>query len=234
MNDHSIAVLGYHDSSAGHIPAWLEETTSYRIACYVHEAGAPLEIDFAAENKKRVSQRTEYPTKDSFLGKPFIVSLNWIDELKKRGIKNVLPLTPDNRERLKHIELCQENGINLVSAIHPTATVLHGAIIHPGVFINAGALIGYKTEIHSGVWVNTRAQIDHHNVLESCCQVDPGVITAGYVTVRRFSRVHSGAIVINRKEIGEDAVIGAGAVVITDIPARTTAVGIPAKVIKHH
>ncbi len=234
VKDNSIAVLGYHDSTAGHISAWLEDVTPYHIACFVHEASVPLEVDVVAENKKRVSQRTEYPLRNSFRGKPLIVSLDWIDELKKLGIKNVLPLTSDNRARLGHIELCQKNGMNLVSVIHPTAIILHEAIIHPGVWINAGSLIGYKAEIHSGAWINTRAQIDHHNVLESCCQVDPGVITAGYVTLRKCSHVHSGAVVINRKEVGEDAIIGAGAVVITDIPPKCTAVGVPAKVIKYH
>ena len=214
--------------------SWLEESTPFHIACFVHEAADLLEVDTVAENKKRVCQSTEYPLKNSFRGKPLIVSLDWIDELKKLNIKNVLPLTMDNRERLRHIELCQENGISLVSAIHPTALILQGAIIHPGVWINAGSLIGYKAEIHSGVFVNTRAQIDHHNVLESCCKVDPGVITAGYVTLRKCSYLHTGTVVINRKEIGEDAIIGAGAVVITDIPSKCTAVGVPAKVIKYH
>jgi hypothetical protein len=40
-------------------------------------------------------------------------------------------------------------------------TVLAGAIIEPGVLINAGALIGYKAEVAVSVMIDTRAQIDH-------------------------------------------------------------------------
>src|SRR3569623_1197972 len=120
--------------------------------------------------------------------------MDWIKELKDLGIKRILPLTSNNRDRLRHIEMCLKNGIELVSAIDLTAIILAEAIIHPGVWINAVAIIGYKAEIHSGVWVNTRAQIDHHNVLEPCCQADPGVITAGYVTLRKCCHVHSGSI----------------------------------------
>lgn len=228
----SIAVLGFHDGSAGQIESWFEKTTPYRIACFINEA-VEFELDPNEENTKRVSQRTEYPKNGLFKGRPFIVSLNWIEELKKRGIKKVLPLTPNNRQRLRQIELCHSSGIELVSAIHPSATILPEARIEPGVWINAHALIGYKSDLASGCLVNTGAQIDHHNILESCCQVDPGVVTAGFVTMRLCSHVHTGTVIINRVEIGNDSIIGAGAVVTKNIPPNCTAVGVPARVIKY-
>lgn len=229
----SVAVLGFHDGSAGQIASWFEESTDYCIACFVHEA-VQLEVDVAAENKKRVSQRMEYPRGDTFKGRPFIISLSWIDELERRGIRKVLPLTPSNRDRLRQIEACRAHGIELVSAIHPSVTILPEARIEPGVWINARSVIGYKVEIASGVLINTGVQVDHHNVLETCCQLDPGVVTAGSVTMRKCCQVHTGAVIINRMEIGEDAIVGAGAVVIESVPPRCTAVGVPARVIARH
>ncbi len=226
-----VAILGFHDGSAGQIETWFEQVTGYRIACFVHEAET-FEVDAAAENKKRVSQRTEFPRGDTFKGRPFILSPDWIGEIERRGIRKVLPLTPNNRERLKQIELCRARGIELISAIHPSVTLLADARIGPGVWINAGGIIGYKAEIASGVLLNTGVRIDHHNVLEECCQADPGVVTAGFVALRKCCQVHTGAVVINRIEIGEDAIIGAGAVVIRNIPPRCTAVGVPARVIR--
>ena len=44
--------------------------------------------------------------------------------------------------------------------------------------------------------------------------------------------IASGVTVIGPCCIGENAVVGAGAVVVSDIPSRTFAVGVPAKVIK--
>ncbi len=233
-NSKDVAVLGFHDGAAGQVETWFEQVTGYRIACFVHEAAEPLRIDPVAENKKRVSQRVEYPTPDSFKGRRLIVSRDWMEELQRLGIRKVLPLTPNNRERLRQIELCRARGLELVSAIHPSVTILAEARIEPGVWINANSLIGYKTEIASGVLINTGAQIDHHNVLESCCQVDPGVVTAGFVTLRKCCQIHTGAVIINRIEIGADSIIGAGAVVIENIPPQCTAVGVPAKVIKRH
>jgi sugar O-acyltransferase (sialic acid O-acetyltransferase NeuD family) len=229
----SVAVLGFHDGSAGQIETWFEKSTGYHIACFVHEA-TQFKVDGAAENRKRVSQRTEFPAGDTFKGRPFVVSPNWIEKLDQMRIRKVLPLTPNNRDRLRQIEACHAHGLELVSAIHPSVTILPEARIAPGVWINAGSIIGYKAEIEAGVLINTGVQIEHHNVLEPCCQIDPGVITAGYVTVRTCAHVHTGTVIINRMEIGEDAIVGAGAVVIESIPPRCTAAGVPAQVIRHH
>lgn len=228
----AVAVLGFHDGNAGQIETWFEKTTGYRIDCFVLEANPPFKVDIAAENNKRVSHLTEFPSGGKFKGRPFIVSLDWINEIKKLGIHKVLPLTPDNKERMKQIEMCHKHGLELVSAVHPSVKILSGARILPGVWINAGCIIGYKAEIATGVIINTGTQIDHHNVLKTCCQVDPGVVTAGFVTLRECCHVHTGAIIINRIEIGKNTIIGAGAVVIKNIPANCTAVGVPATVVK--
>jgi len=227
-----VAVLGYFDGDAGQVETWFEDVTGYQIVCFVHEAAEPLNIDIAAESAKRETKRLEFPTIDSFKGKPLIVSTNWVDQLKQLGIDKVLPLTDDNALRMAQIQTCRQHGIELVSAIHPSVMILAGATIVPGAWVNAGCIIGYKVEIRSGVIVNTGTQLDHHNVLKDCCQVDPGVVTAGHVTLGECSLVHTGATIINRISIGEGAIIGAGAVVIRDIPPKCTAVGVPAKVIK--
>ena len=234
MTGEPVAILGFHDGSAGQVETWFEDVTGYRLACFVNEAETPLAIDPVAENKRRVSQLLEYPKRDSFKGRPLITSLAWIDELKRRGIGKVLPMTPNNRDRLRQVRALREHGFELVSAIHPSVMVLADAVIQPGVWIHAGTIVGYKVEIAAGVLINTAVRLDHHNVLEEGCQVDPGVVTAGNVTLRECCHVHTGVTIINRREIGHDAIIGAGAVVIRDIPPSTTAVGVPAKVIKHH
>lgn len=228
----AVAVLGYHDGSAGQVATWFEEAAGSPIACFVHDARPPFFVDIEAENAKRPSKRTEFPRDGRFKSRPLIVSTDWVHELIEYGIRRVLPLTPNNFERRRQIAVCRSHGLDLVSAIHPSVRMLFGATVEPGVWINAASIIGYRAEIQSGVLINTGVQIDHHNVLHHCCQVDPGVVTAGNVTLGECSHVHTGATVINRIEVGAGAIIGAGAVVIRNIPTGTTAVGVPARVIR--
>jgi UDP-2-acetamido-3-amino-2,3-dideoxy-glucuronate N-acetyltransferase len=51
-------------------------------------------------------------------------------------------------------------------------------------------------------------------------------------TIRRGARVGGGAVLCPGVEIGEDAFVGAGAVVTQDVPARKLVVGNPARVLR--
>ena len=64
--------------------------------------------------------------------------------------------------------------------------------------------------------------------------ISPGAHLAGNVKVGELSHIGIGASVIQGVKIGRNVIIGAGAVVINDIPDSVTAVGVPARVIKHH
>ncbi len=57
-----------------------------------------------------------------------------------------------------------------------------------------------------------------------------GVELAG-ITLRRACRIGGGAALLPGIEIGEDALVGAGAVVVEDIPPHTVAMGVPARVV---
>ena len=51
-------------------------------------------------------------------------------------------------------------------------------------------------------------------------------------TIRRGARVGAGAVLCPGVEIGEDAFVGAGAVVVRDVPPRVVVVGNPAHVLR--
>jgi len=51
-------------------------------------------------------------------------------------------------------------------------------------------------------------------------------------TIRRGARIGGGAVLLPGIEIGEEAFVGAGAVVIKDVPPRALVVGNPARQIR--
>lgn len=102
--------------------------------------------------------------------------------------------------------------------IHP------GAKIAPGVFIDhgAGVVIGETAEVEEGV-------VMFHGVTLGGTGKDTG---KRHPTVRKGAFVSANAQILGPVEIGAGAKIGAGAVVLNDIPDHATAVGVPAKVVR--
>jgi sugar O-acyltransferase (sialic acid O-acetyltransferase NeuD family) len=227
--DNSVAVIGFNDGLAGQTAEWFEEATGLEIALFVDDNKSLDEFCKPELVKQRPNERFEYPANNLFKGRPFLSDLDWPSTLVELGIEKVLLLVPDNLSRFEILKICSEYGFDLVSAIHPTVEIMAGALIEPGVWINSGAFIGYKAEIKPGVLINSRAIVEHHNILESCCQLDPAVVTAGNVTIGKCAHIHMGALIANRNKIGANAIVGAGAVVLSDVPQNLKVAGIPAK-----
>jgi len=51
-------------------------------------------------------------------------------------------------------------------------------------------------------------------------------------TIRRGARIGGGAVLLPGIEVGEEAFVGAGAVVVHDVAPRTVVVGNPARVLR--
>jgi serine acetyltransferase len=109
---------------------------------------------------------------------------------------------------------------------------MEDVIVGDNIIMHARAYLGYRAEVHAGTIIDTNAQIDHHSVIRECVTIGPGVVVAGNVTVERFAKVHTGAVIINRKRIGENSILGAGTVIIDDVPDDVTVVGVPGKIVK--
>ena len=105
-------------------------------------------------------------------------------------------------------------------------------------------------EIHPGASIGPRFMIDHGMgiVIGETAEIGPDVtlyqgVTLGGTSTRRTKRhptlignnvVGAGAKVIGAVEIGENARIGAGSVVITNVPAMATVVGVPGHIVAFH
>ena len=232
VQDNSVAIVGWHDGGAGQVQSWLDKSGDYQVAGFVNPSNEPLKIDPA--KIQRDSKVFSYPTENSFKKKPLINSVDWPMILKDLRIKNVLVTTDYTaQERLELINLARKAGLKLINAIHPTAVIMEDAVLHDNIILQANSFVGYSAELYPGVIV-TSAHLDHHNVLRECASIGPGVVCAGNVTVGAFARIHTGAKVINRIKIGQNSIVGAGTVVIKDVPDNVTVLGVPGKIVESH
>ena len=112
------------------------------------------------------------------------------------------------------------------------------------VVIGRGSLVENDTTIGRMTKIQALAYITAYCTLEDEVFVAPCVVTTNDnfmgrterrhelvkgPTVRRRARVGGGAILCPGIEVGEEAFVGAGAVVVTDVPPRTVVVGNPAR-----
>ena len=115
------------------------------------------------------------------------------------------------------------------------------------VVVGRGSLIENDTTIGAMTKIQADAYITAYSTLEDNVFIAPRVVTtndnfmgrteqrheliAG-PTIRRGARIGGGAVLCPGIEIGEEAFVGAGAVVTKDVPARMLVVGNPARVLR--
>ncbi len=188
--------------------------------------GEPIEpIGFIDENPQNHGRTID--------GLPVLGDFGWFYGVDIHDIAVICALgNPKVARKLVHkaksLGVRFTNAISPRAWISPRALVGRGVIIFPNVIVNTGASIG------DFVTLNVAVTVSHDTVVGDFCNINPGAHLAGNVQVQEGCYIGMGAHVIQGITIGEWSVIGAGAVVIRDIPPHVTAVGVPAKVIKHH
>lgn len=137
----------------------------------------------------------------------------------------------NNELRLQKGLLLREQ-FQIATLIHPSAQVAAGVTVGIGSYIGAMANIDPNCNIGQFCIVNNHANISHDSILKDGCHVCGGAQIAGHCCIGNCVMQGIGSCMIENRSIGDHTVIGAGSVVITDIPANVTAVGCPAKVLK--
>lgn len=115
------------------------------------------------------------------------------------------------------------------------------------VVLGRGSLVENDTTIGAMTRIQADAYITAYSTLEEHVFIAPCVVTTNDnfmgrterrhelmkgPTIRRGARVGGGATLCPGIEIGEDAFVGAGAVVTKDVPPRVVVVGSPARVLR--
>jgi len=118
--------------------------------------------------------------------------------------------------------------------IHPSVISSDKVSFGEGSIICAGNIITVNIEIGNHVIINLDCTIGHDAIIGDYSTVLPGVNVSGFVKMEECVSVGTGSTIIQGITIGKNTVIGAGAIVVKDLPANCTAVGSPAKPISFY
>jgi UDP-N-acetylbacillosamine N-acetyltransferase len=136
----------------------------------------------------------------------------------------------DNFLRKRLAEKCISWGVELATVVHPTASVSGSARLGRGTVVMAQAAINPDAKIGEGAIVNTSAIVEHDVDIGNFANVSPNATMAGASRLGMLSHLAIGASTIPCVSIGAMTIVGAGSVVVRDIPDGVVAFGVPARV----
>lgn len=118
------------------------------------------------------------------------------------------------------------NAISRFTHISPSATMGIGNVIMNGVIINADAVVS------NHCLLNTQSILEHDSMMENFTSLSVGVKTGGFCKFSKYSAISIGAIIQDRITVGENVVVGSGALVTKNLESHGLYYGVPAKRIR--
>jgi len=136
--------------------------------------------------------------------------------------------------------------IEAEAIIGDQAYVRERSIVGRGSLIGRGSVVDNDVAVGERVRVQTSVYLTAFTTVGDDAFIGPGVICTNDNTMARHgrdfelrgprigraSRIGGGAVLAPGVQIGEEAFVAAGAVVVSDVPARAVVMGVPARVVR--
>jgi acetyltransferase-like isoleucine patch superfamily enzyme len=127
------------------------------------------------------------------------------------------------------------------ACVRERCTVGDDVVIGRGSLVENDATVGARTKIQAMAYITAYATLEEDVFIAPCVETSNDNFMGRTErrhelrrgpTIRRGARVGVGAVLCPAVEIGEEAFVGAGAVVVKDVPPRVVVVGNPARVLR--
>lgn len=190
------------------------------INCQKHEWNLLGFIDEVSEKKGTVINSC-----------PVLGDIDWLERNAGHDIQIVCAIgNPKGKKSV--IDRLSGLGARYANLVHPS--VIRNEFIDMGYgnIICCNTILSVNTRIGNHVALNPGCGIGHDTVIGNFTTLYWDVTLSGFVTINEGCEIGSKSVIISNKAVGRWSIIGAGAVVVKDIPDFCTAVGVPAKPIK--
>lgn len=191
---------------------------------YLQEVGYEI-IGFLDDNKSLWNTKIQ--------GVPVLGGVDLLNDRESLGAEAVFCPLGNNKLRVKFLNKAKTLGYKTPNYIHSSVIIPTNIKMGEGVYILLGAKIMPYVSLEDYTMISMGAHIAHHTTLEKGTFISTGVNFGASIVAKEYSYVGIGATIMTGvKELGKECLIGAGAVVIKDVPNKAVVAGVPGKVIK--
>ncbi|MDF1563936.1 MAG: acetyltransferase [Deltaproteobacteria bacterium] len=191
----------------------------------LHEADAGrADLEFFGYLLSDMAAASERDSKNELLGDFDWLEENEVDEIYL-GIGN-----PALRRKLGAELRARFPHLRFPSVVHPSVIYDKTSVeLGEGVIVCANNVLTVNIEVHDFAMINLSCTVGHEAIIGEGCVMNPDVNISGGVELGPSVLVGTGAQILQYVKVGEGATIGAGAVVVKEVPPGATAIGVPAK-----
>ena len=131
----------------------------------------------------------------------------------------------------KYIDKIKQKNGKFHSLIHPTAIINSNTIIGEGVLIGQFTIISCDCFVGNYVTMHSFCNLGHDIKIGDFSSLGPYTFLGGFAQIENLVTIHPRVSVMPHKVVRKSAVVGAGSVVMRNVPENVTVHGNPAKII---
>lgn len=157
--------------------------------------------------------------------------VEWFSTKSAKNVKCVIAIG-NGKIRKEIVKKLEKKGVEFVTIIHPSVIMSKSVRIGKGTIIQAGSVLTVDVEIGKHCRIDTNCTIAHNCILDDFVDLSPGVHINGNNSIHIGTWIGSGTVTREKITIGKWSVIGAGTVLIDNVPSFSLFVGVPGKLKK--
>ena len=160
---------------------------------------------------------------------PILGDFTWLERYPNTWVVGGVGAS-DLRKRM--VQRAAKLGVKFATLVHPSVLQTRWAKFGVGTVVLGRCFLSNQIRVGDHVHISYHCTVGHDAILDDYVSIAPGVHVSGNVHLKEGANIGTGANIIEKKTIGAWSIVGAGSTVVKDVPANSTVVGVPARVIK--